>query len=172
MYTKVVDMTGQKVGRWTVLHRVAGEKRRGGALWLCRCSCGIEKIVLGATLRVGESKSCGCYGKELMSERAKVYRGEKAPNWKGGWKENGYKMKTVDGKPVFEHRLVMEQFLGRKLKPRENVHHKNGVRDDNRLENLELWVRSQPVGNRTEDIVKDAVEKLKRYAPENLSETV
>lgn len=61
-----------------------------------------------------------------------------------GSKKNGY---------ILEHRYVMEQHLGRPLLPHENVHHINGVRDDNRLENLELWVRPQPTGQRLDDLL-------------------
>ncbi len=94
-------------------------------------------------------------------------------NWKGGKTHHkaGFVKRRVPGHPrarprspyVFEHVFVTEDELGRTLLPDGSVHHLNRVKDDNRIENLELWVLPQPSGIRASDTVEWAKEILRRY---------
>ena len=123
---------------------------------LCVCGCGeLTPIATQTSVRDGHVK--GKPTRFISGHNGKFLVGPARRQWKGGRLVNdeGY-VKIRIGEPggrryEFEHRVVMEQVLSRPLAPNEQVHHINGVKDDNRPANLELWHRSQPNGVRRED---------------------
>jgi len=91
------------------------------------------------------------------------------PNGTGCLTEDGYIRLTMpDGRRVLEHVHVMEQYLGRPLVPGENVHHRHGIKDDNRIEHLELWYVVQPTGQR----VSDLIAYVTKYFPEEVRQAL
>jgi len=115
----------------------------------------------------GESKS-----KASVLCKTCAQRGENNGNYKGGSKyvdSRGYVRTRISGRDAFEHVLVMEESLGRRLLKEENVHHINGLKHDNRIENLELWRRPQPSGIRVADAISWAKEVLNLYEPTALT---
>jgi hypothetical protein len=96
---------------------------------------------------------------------------KKRKNSEGSIDSSGYKTITVRGHPnqmdlkgrIREHVFIMSNHIGRPLSKEENVHHKNGIRTDNRIENLELWHKGQPPGQRVDDKIEWAIDFLKQY---------
>ena len=131
-----------------------GFKDKHSYIWQACVGCGKERWVSYQVAKCrGESLRCKkCASKIRGAEFKKggKYARENNPNWKGGRTETarGYIFINTDKEDFFypmasqerimEHRLVMAKCLGRLLKSWEIVHHLNGIKDDNRIENLEL----------------------------------
>lgn len=136
----------------------------------------IDDMVLMARAGISQQKIANKYGvsqckvsrimdtEGVISSKGRSRRGEKHGAWKGGIikAESGYVSQWVSLDDdlavmrngmgyVAQHRLVMARHLGRPLTKTENVHHINGIRDDNRIENLELWTKPQPHGVRANE---------------------
>lgn len=121
------------------------------------------------TIRSYCDRKCSAMGRSINPEQGnykEVFGQRVNYHYSNGYvvlyfrKEDGSLSK---GRTVLEHRYVMEQSLGRHLLPNENVHHINGIRDDNRIENLELWTTSQPSGQRIQDKLTWAQDFLATY---------
>lgn len=86
------------------------------------------------------SQSCNKKANPIDPSTITYFYGKNHHNWKNGKTTHsaGYILLNISGTKLYEHRVVMEKHLGRKLDKREQVHHINGNKQDNRLENLKI----------------------------------
>lgn len=106
--------------------------------------CGASFWTFPSKVKAGEGRFCSrsCTGRFYVRQRI----GPNSPTWQGGRsvEATGYVNLTIPGRgSIREHRYVMEQHLGRELRPDEHVHHINGDRSDNRIENLQIMSQSE-----------------------------
>jgi len=167
---EAIDLTGQRFGRLMVLKKVPKPEglKNTNAHWLCKCDCGSEpKIINGKSLRRGITKSCRC-------------RMKNGKLWKNGTKmdSRGYILLRKPEHPnadkskyVPEHVYVMSEHIGRPLRKGEQIHHRNGIRDDNSIDNLELCTRNtHHSGQKVSDLIDFCEDFLFQYDKKSLSE--
>jgi hypothetical protein len=112
--------------------------------------CGANKAANGrATCRQ-------CYSAQRSAQRAATRRVRWVDPEGYVWIYRPGHIQAYKSGICIEHRMVMSDFLGRKLLPSENVHHKDGNRQNNAIENLELWRKAQPAGQRVSDLRAEA----------------
>jgi hypothetical protein len=101
---RIVDLTGQRFGRLTVIQR-SENNRWGAATWWCRCDCGIEREVLSNALRRGMTRSCRCLRREVSRDRKFLPDGAAAKN------QIYLRYKIGAGRRGLEWALSEEQFF-------------------------------------------------------------
>lgn len=135
---------------------------QNGIYFICKCDCGNTTKIYQRNWIKRYNASCGCKHLEYCILNQKIKHDENAKIID----KYGYIKICLNGTLQSEHRFVMEQHLGRKLRKGESVHHKNGIRDDNRIDNLELWSKSHPCGQRVIDKINWAKQILNQYIEE------
>lgn len=140
----IKDLTGKRFHSLVAIN-ICGEDIFHRKIWLCKCDCGKKKEIRGRSLVSGQIVTCGCgIGRQLPKPYLGMKR-DKHPRWKGGEYVScdGYVMLYAgNGKYRLKHRVVYENKYG-PIPSDCIIHHKNEIKTDNRLSNLELMKKSQ-----------------------------
>lgn len=152
------NLAGKKFGRLLVVKKHYRMDKNRHLMWLCQCDCGNKKVIRGYCLTGKMTVSCGCIKRKSKRKTTDRYILLHKPKHSNSDKYGN----------ILEHTFVVSNHLKRKLLKYERVHHKNGIRNDNRISNLELWVRGHPSGQRIKDRIKWCIKFLKQYSPQSL----
>ncbi len=163
---------GEKYGRLTIIEFI-GRGKHSVPIYRCRCECGKEKRVNWWSLDCGRSKSCGCLKRDMAILRCQEVRMKRENNWRGGVGINrdGYKRIYINhSKSILEHRDIWERVNG-SIPDGHDIHHLNGIRSDNRLENLSCVPKKrhgpykilEPYQRRIKDL-EDEIRRIKENA--------
>ena len=167
------DLVGERFGKLLVTGIGSTVTRSGRRYpcFVCKCDCDEICEVSRGNLVAGHTRSCGCLQDTYRKEGQ---NGANGPRWKGGrvhHKKSGYVYLHKPAHPhankmgyVAEHRIIMEECMKRYLRPEETVHHKNGIKGDNRPDNLELRIGNHGKHQSVADLVTWAQEILARYS--------
>lgn len=145
-------------------------------------TCSIERCELKAR-RLGMCNAHAARAKHSDVEPASTPLRPKAKSGAGHVNKAGYRTFRIGGRNIAEHRLLAEQYLGRQLRPHEQVHHRNGQRAENTIgpcftsprcdcpggvrHNLEFWSTLQP-GQRIADKIQWARELIATYETDEI----
>lgn len=149
-----VEVCGKTKKKRALITKICSECERKVRVPVVNIKSAIKRGIFRGRCRACCMRTNSCQNAQNPRTRERHF------SWKGGRNKTleGYVQVYEPNHPyarsngyVAEHRLVMEKHLGRHLAPTESVHHKNGIRDDNRIENLELWGESQIKGQRYDD---------------------
>jgi hypothetical protein len=165
-----IDKAGLILGIWTVIEIDLNMPSGKGVYWKCRCKCGNTKTTRHPNTGSNFCPNCSPKPEKTKAEKKKTTAGYMqifVGNHPRSDK-NGY---------VLEHIAVMEKKIGRFVQKSESVHHINGQRGDNRIENLELWDKAHPAGQRNSEKMEFYMKelelkcdpiKLKEFCEKNL----
>ncbi|MFW5794345.1 MAG: HNH endonuclease [Bacillota bacterium] len=161
----MANYSGRVFNGIKVLEKLNEKGKHGYRYYRCLCHCGSEFKTLEYNICLESISSCGC-GKPVnpgedgeikkINNFVYIYKPNHPNCGKDGW--------------MYYHIYLYSQYLGRAIKREENVFHKNGLTEDNRIENLELWSKAiLPEERRVEDMIRFCVDYLSEYKPEYLS---